>query len=177
MQQLKQARREDTERRVNDDNLAILEVVRNASNEPVGVDYDDELRRWIEAFMPPLVQDPTTGQQVIDESQWSDQQLAKFYEVAELVVRHDVLRELRERLFAQIPVVEKTNTAVRREDAAEEAAGEARTQPLSAQAHDAARRRQEEIDLYSVAILMLDDEKENLRHAVQQEYDYLAAQR
>src|SRR5690606_3811049 len=55
---LRQARREDTLRRVDQDNLAIDHM---DGDEVV---FDEDLRRWVEAFMPPI--DPETGEEVLD---------------------------------------------------------------------------------------------------------------
>ncbi|NLF74561.1 MAG: hypothetical protein GX573_02590 [Chloroflexi bacterium] len=156
---LRQARREDTLRRVDQDNLAIKSM---NGDEPV---FDIELRRWVEAFMPPI--DPDTGEEVLDG--WdaaaflgsegngyddSQRQLG----VAELVVRHDMARELRQEFASDLPRLE---AEVKR----------AGNNLIDGQAHDALRERQETYDLYTTAVLALDREIARLQQVIENRYE------
>ncbi|MBN2303225.1 MAG: hypothetical protein JXQ72_02030, partial [Anaerolineae bacterium] len=154
---LSQARRDDTLERVDNDNLALVPT---ADGE---VTFDRELRTWVEAFMPPIDEngDPVLEGYDLEaylgpegnRSGSNHRQLG----VAELVVRHDMARELRDEMTAALPALQErlmANAAL-----------------TDGAAHDEQRTRQEEYDLYTNAILALDREMSQLRSVLEARYD------
>ncbi|MBN1564132.1 MAG: hypothetical protein JXA10_09850 [Anaerolineae bacterium] len=156
---LRQARREDTLRRVDRDNLALLETHGDQ------VVVDEELRMWVEAFMPSVNRE--TGELMLDNwdreaflgregngTAGNQRQLG----VAELVVRHDMARELRQELAAALPELQERLSM-------------SGVNLTGGDAHDEQRRRQEDYDLYTIAILALDREMDRLRRVIEARYD------
>ena len=157
---LDQARYEDTLERVEWDQLAIEGV--DTSGKAI---LDDELRTWVKAFMPPF--DPDTGEGILEgwdqiaflgndpsETHASNRQIG----VAELVVRHDIARELREEFAAALPALLEQVKAME---------GQVNT----GKAHDELRLRQEDYDLHTISILALNKEMENLRQVIRKRYE------
>jgi len=122
---LKQAQREDAVPRIESDNLALK---------------DPEVRKWLEAFLPPLDED---GNEVLEE--YTDDDEKEFLKVAQLVARRDILADLSDFMKDELPHLEGI---VRNEN----------TQVESGTAHDARDNSQEEYDFYSVSALLLDKE-------------------
>ncbi len=148
-QYLQQVYVSDTQSRVERDALALC--VNPA--DPEDVTYDQELRIWLEAFMPPLDED---GYEIRDD--WTEDDDAEFKEMATFVVRHDVIRELVDRLRLQLPYL-RADVEVAREAL------------QSHQTHDEVTRAREEYDVCSVAVICLEEERERLRHIIEDRYN------
>lgn len=112
---------------------------------------DTELREWYEAFLPPLVDGAE------DLSNWTDDDEEQYLNVARLIVRHDMMQELVAEMKASVD-----NFGAQARDAKQSAD--------TGIAHDEAVRKQELYDLYSIAIIGLEQEIFKYRDLVHDRY-------
>ncbi len=115
--------------------------------------FDEELRGWIEPFMPPVDEEGY----LIEGAEWYQEDQDELMRVAKEVVRIDLLTDLVDMLKVDLPVLGQ-----RVAQGAEGLEG--------SQRHDAIQRAQEEYDLYSVIIIALQNEIATLRSVVKEMY-------
>lgn len=127
------------------------QMAERLQNDDLALD-DPELRGWLEAFLPPLV----NGQE--DLTNWTPADDELRIKVARYVTRHDVLRRLENQLMDVL------SDFVQR-------AKEARAQMNTSDKVNEAIHRQELLDLYSVAVIALQNEMNRYRALVEQEYN------
>jgi hypothetical protein len=113
---------------------------------------DRELREWYNAFLPPINEQ---GEE--DLSNWTEADDTQFLEAARLIVLHDMMQELVND-FKQY--VEKLGVE----------AAKARQSAADGESHNAALRKRELYDLFSVAIIALEKEIFKYRALVSDRY-------
>lgn len=156
----------ETQQRIEHNNLAldVRKLREGYSDHP----YDTELRGWLEAFMPEIAEfeDAETGE-IYEDFDWDsftpDEKRA-FDEIAEMVVQHDVLDELRYDLQNFLPT-RKANL---------EEAQQKRSTNLG---HEDVKRAEAEYDFFSLAVLALDKQVQALRKKVRTQYRNRTGQR
>lgn len=116
---------------------------------------EPQIREWIEGFMPPLDDE---GNEVLTNYYQEDED--RLFDVAEIVVQHDVLQELASYMEKQLPTLL---------DAMQQISTEIQGQ----QRHDERETRQARYDLFSVCILLLWNEMDRLKVRVKSEFDNL----
>lgn len=170
---LRKIREQVAEQRIDKDELALSpEKLNDAKFNPeTDHPFDEELRLWIEYFMPPPVelQDEETGEWY-DGFDWgalSPEAATHFMQVAEMVVQHDVLNVFRYNLEQSLPALgrkkDQMNARMRQQNTSDSSgAGE-----LS---HDDVTNAVAEYDFYSVAVLALRNQISNLRRKVKDFY-------
>ena len=114
---------------------------------------DQELREWLEAFMPPL---DASGQP--DLTKWTPEKDNAFLDVARLVAVHDRFQLVVDYLKKQLPGLQAK---------IEESASSTNH---SAEAHNQVLRSQEEFDLYTAAVIALENQIFQYRGAVERRY-------
>jgi hypothetical protein len=137
---LTQVRREDAAERIERDALGL---------------GDDEVRRWIEYFMPPL---DANNEPIFDG--WNEK---AFVEVAELVVQYDMGEEMIGQLNAQLPSLKSQVEQARNGVSASDG-----------NSHDALRIAQEMYDFYTISMIALNRETEKLRQIIKRRYEVKA---
>jgi len=114
---------------------------------------DPDLRKWLEAFMPPVDEE---GNEILDN--WTDQDEDAFLDIAEMVVQHDVLSGLAYDLKEHLGVrIEELN--------------DMRHEHATHMGHDELIRKEAEYDLFSVAVIALQNQLEVLRRTIRTRYN------
>jgi len=127
------------------------EMAQRLKNDDLALD-DPTLRTWMDAFLPPL---DANGQE--DLSNWTPADDELKIRVARSVTRHDALRLLADQLKEVLPQFLQEAQA-------------ARQQLDGSRAVNEAIKRQELADLYSIAVIALENDQKRYREIVEQEY-------
>ncbi len=116
---------------------------------------NEQIRRWLEeAFMPPIDEE---GNDILDS--WTDANEDAFLEFAQLVVRYDILQELATDLENELPRLQRD-------------VDEASNNLDTGEKHDYLTSRLELYDIYSVAVIGLEREIDQIYTALKDRYQH-----